>query len=226
MVELISLHVPKCAGDALRIALQDIYGDGLFLDYERDKLLWPDSEFNVNFPAYLQRMQTASLTEVMPYRCIHGHFYIGKYDKFTNALRMTVLRDPVERVISHYLFLLWKNPAKQNPLQKQIKENNLNVLEFSRLPLIKYCYTRQFFRDIDMRMFDLIGDYGDMQGWVRRLGGLIGTPFHLTSSNDVSAKALAPLRQRILEDRPMLEQIRKELKDDIEFYEQYRVLSA
>jgi len=57
-MELISLHVPKCAGSALLEALKGIYGEeNFYLDYE-DQVIRPASPVNIDPEGYVRYFKT------------------------------------------------------------------------------------------------------------------------------------------------------------------------
>jgi hypothetical protein len=89
---LVFLHLPKTAGRTLLGILERNYGLGAVLGLY-------DSTFGD---------EVAALTpeQVGRIRIIAGHFYFGVHDYLSRPCRyLTFLRDPVERVISHYHFV-------------------------------------------------------------------------------------------------------------------------
>lgn len=87
--KLIFLHIPKTAGTSLRLNMMDVYGDGYFN-------LTPHQNINPD------------LTEINKYDAFSGHITIDHpvFSAFDRNVAVTVLRDPVERVISAYNYLL------------------------------------------------------------------------------------------------------------------------
>jgi hypothetical protein len=89
---LIFLHIPKTAGRTLLGILERQYGSNAVLDLY-------DSSFGDG---------VASLTpaQIGSKRVIAGHFYFGVHNHLPGPFRyLTFLRDPVERVTSHYDFV-------------------------------------------------------------------------------------------------------------------------
>jgi hypothetical protein len=102
---LISLHIPKCAGQSFRAVLEQWFGTKFFIHYFQ--------QYNAMPPKH----------ELKPGICIHGHFNrtrgFGVLDYYPQAEQfITVLRDPLEAAISNYFY--WKAKARENQLKKGI----------------------------------------------------------------------------------------------------------
>jgi hypothetical protein len=102
---LISLHVPKCAGQSFRRVLEQWYGSRFFIHY------------------YQQHGAPPAKQELQPGICIHGHFNrtrgFGVMDYYPEAGQfITILRDPLQAAISNYFF--WKTRARENQLRQGI----------------------------------------------------------------------------------------------------------
>jgi len=102
---LLSLHVPKCAGQSFRWLLQGWYGSRFFIHYFQ--------QHNAPPPRHDWRAGV----------CIHGHFerskklaiedYYPAADQF-----VTILRDPLEIAQSNYFF--WKRKARQRQIERGV----------------------------------------------------------------------------------------------------------
>ncbi len=102
---LISLHVPKCAGQSFRRVLEQWYGSRFFIHY------------------YQQHGARPPKHELKPGICIHGHFNrtrgFGVMEYYPGADQfISIMRDPLEAAISNYFF--WKTRARANQLKKGI----------------------------------------------------------------------------------------------------------
>lgn len=97
---LFSLHIPKCAGQSLRIVLQAFFKEKLYFHYFQ--------QFNCAPPKYA----------LPPGSCIHGHFNRirgwGVMEYYPNARQfITVLRHPLDAAVSNYFFWKQKGRARQ-----------------------------------------------------------------------------------------------------------------
>lgn len=155
---LISLHLPKTAGTSLRYALRAHYGSRLVEDYAAP-------------PMQIRRGQRelAALADGLvtgpriarDIEAIHGHFLPVKYRlalRSRPARYATWLRDPVERVISHYHY--WRrdyaggDPAQ--PLRNRIVSEGWSLERFCLGPEMRNLY-RQYLWGFAPARFDFIG---------------------------------------------------------------------
>jgi hypothetical protein len=218
MIELISVHLPKCAGTSLRQALERVYpADAIYYDYE-DRPADPASAINLDPEGFLERHWAHPSLETTDKKVIHGHFYIKKYDNIKGCARIVFMRHPVERLIAHYYF--WLSFARQgHTLHDYVLDNDISLLQFARIPFMRYFYTRVFFRDVDMKVFDFIGRYENMQQESRRLSRLIGKEIVLEHLNRNPHKAYVERHRKIMEDRKTVAALRESLAEDICLYE-------
>ena len=124
------------------------------MDYE-DQPLDPERPFQKDFSAWKAEQERKSLpTETC---AIHGHFWAGKYDqRAPNAMRITWLRDPVKRLISHYYY--WKSvPEMPHSLHNYVRENDLSLLEFAQIPQLQNVLHNTFLRDRKLENFAFVG---------------------------------------------------------------------
>jgi hypothetical protein len=102
---LISLHIPKCAGQSFRRVLEQWYGSRFYIHYFQQNHALPPRH------------------ELKPGTCIHGHFNrtrgFGVMDYYPEVPQfITVWRDPLETAISNYFF--WKTKAREKQLKNGI----------------------------------------------------------------------------------------------------------
>jgi len=218
--KLISVHFPKAAGSSLVKAYEMSFGrDRVLRDDENDPLD-PCGIMYLD-PARYEQLKPTSLSE---YAVIHGHFHVGCYDRIPGALRVVVLREPIDNIISIYYY--WKLISRRGDtgykghcLYRYFCEAQPSLLEFAEIPAIRHMMTRVYFRDVDMSRFDVIGDYVDANGYLQQVANLIGTDLgrlprvNVTESSDE--------RRAALEDGRMLSRLRDLLSDDVKFYERY-----
>jgi hypothetical protein len=114
---LVLLHIPKTAGMTLATVLQSHYGDAFVGG--RGEGRWTAA--GKRAPNVFSRFDHVDerLRSIAAKRRVHvlaGHITFGLSDRLpTDARYVTVLRDPVERTLSHYYFLV-RPPAKRGGL--------------------------------------------------------------------------------------------------------------
>lgn len=160
----VSVHMPKTAGSSFAATLEDYYGSKLLKDYGDLPINTPVYERN---KAALQASLCNAEKNFQNVVCIHGHFMPVKYlllaDK-QDVKFITWMRNPVERVLSHYYF--WKrsfNPETTPALHKKVIEDNWSVERFCLSEELKDLYS-QFLYGFPLEKFSFIGItefYGD-----------------------------------------------------------------
>jgi hypothetical protein len=183
MIELISVHVPKCAGTSLLSALVGAYGAAaVYIDNE-DAPGHPTSPVNLDPVGYFAGFGRSGYPFLAGKSVVHGHVHIGKYDCLPDrCLRATFLRHPVARAISHFRY--WQqHPRRSHPLHHYMLDNQLDILRFAGLPLIRYFYSRTFFGGVDRSRFDFIGCVETLEPDLSRLGQMIGRPLEFLVEN-------------------------------------------
>jgi len=152
---IISLHLPKTAGTSFGSTLERHFGGGLLKDY---------GDLPINTPVY-ERNKAAlraslSETDLSGVECIHGHFLPIKFLLLASKRRVTFvtwMRNPVDRVVSHYFF--WKkhyDPVTAPSLQRQVVEENWSLERFCLGLELKDLYW-QFLWGFPLEYFDFVG---------------------------------------------------------------------
>lgn len=115
---LLSVHVPKTAGTAFRAILEGLHPGRVALDEGHAEGTYVDLDA----------------------RCIHGHFRSAHYLRLTERpMLLAWLRDPVERIVSHYEFLRRTPPSAllRNPFGRAVREGRLSLEEFAAAPQVR-----------------------------------------------------------------------------------------
>jgi hypothetical protein len=218
-MELISLHVPKCAGSSLRSALVRVYGEDQIYFDNNDRLLDPKSPVNIHRENFIQQFKLNRDEILAAKRVAHGHFCLQKYDGI-QAPRVTILRNPVDRLISHYLF--WQHlPPHGHSLHDQFLATNPSLIEFARMPAMRHFYNQVLFRDVDMNTFDLIGIVEKMKETIAALEKLTGRSFQLEKDNENSCDHCRQKKTEFAGIADLQAELRDILKEDIIFYERH-----
>jgi len=213
MTQLLSVHVAKAGGSSLLRLFQQAYGDALLPDYAEN----PADPLS---PRVLDPARYAARQGTFPpgIACIHGHFHPAKYVITRDTLLATILRHPVENIISIYFF--WKTLAKgHDRLHDYFIDQNLTLLETARLPLLRNLFSKTYFEGFDMRRFNLIGRHDNRASTLLRLGVLTGRNFAAGVHENPTASS--PARDQAKADPVLRRQLEDILAEDIRFYERF-----
>jgi hypothetical protein len=155
---IISVHLPKTAGTSFMRSFKAQFGSAFRLDNYDLPINTPPYERNK--AALKESVNIAENWKEQDVRCIHGHFLplkyllLGvKYDvKF-----ITWMRNPVERILSHYHF--WKNCYHRDlapSLHRKVVEENWSLEKFCFSNELRNVYG-QFLWGFPFEKFDFIG---------------------------------------------------------------------
>ena len=154
---LISIHLPKTGGVSFRESLKQHFGSVYSVDY---------NDFPINTPVLKRNVHALRESIKNRFRpfdknlCIHGHFLPLKYRFLPRRLDVsyiTWMRDPVERLASHYHF--WKRTTddlKDQPLKRRMLDENWSFERFALGPEHRNIYN-QFFWGFPLKKLDFIG---------------------------------------------------------------------
>lgn len=217
-LKIISIHAPKAGGTSTLALWKQAFGEErVLMDYD-DPPGNPSATFLID-PVGWGESRPTTIPE--PIQVVHGHFRPGKYDLVKDAFRMTILRHPVDNLISIYCY--WKKiPPQPNAVHHYFLTNNLDVLSLARLPIIQNLYSNTYFGGWDMGRLDFIGRHETRADDLQRLAGMLGisidTNLHLNATEPDGANLE---KETILADSRLMDQLRNVLTKDISFYEKH-----
>jgi len=120
---VISIHIPKTGGTSFGKHLKSIYKEHYYEDYSwNHKNLVEVSKDNF---------------------CLHGHFLATKYDMIQNSVLVTWVRNPVQRLCSHYMF--WKRFSfPDNPRWQRFHDEDWSLEQFAFSPEFRNRHAQMF----------------------------------------------------------------------------------
>lgn len=154
---MISVHLPKTAGVSFRTSLTEHFGSRLLLDYA-------DGPINKSPTQRHQQVLQAALDNIerdlSQVACIHGHFLPLKYLSAASrhqARFITWMRDPIERLVSHYHYWLQTyQPATAMALHRRVVEEGWTLDRFCLSEEMRNTYA-QFLWGFPLAYFEFIG---------------------------------------------------------------------
>lgn len=204
---LISLHIPKCAGQSMRQILAGWFGPKFFVHY------------------YQQYQALPAKIELAPGICIHGHFNqargFGLREYYPEARQLiTVWRDPLAAAISNYFF--WKRKSRAMQLARGEyrpgddrdyrslddyfwKQGYSRLLDFMPAGL-----TAGNYREILESRFIAAGLVESFSDFIRQLAGILGrepVPPVCLNQSPVDEELSPDLREQFLETHRLEYQI-------------------
>ena len=227
-------HVPKCAGSALVTAIRDQYSP-------IDRLLFPSFYMDLEASGEASKATSESITRVrehvLSYVLATGRYkYAGGHvpcrpevvKAFSDRWSfITVLRDPVERWISGYVYDRYKTESWSR-LEMEIEEflhsdagiisGRAYLWHFSNLPddaSIQDCEPHVEEAVENLRRFALVGATEDMSALAERFGQVFGRPLKIASVNRSPNPAG---KQDIRQNAALMEQIREVCRPDMMLY--------
>jgi len=156
-MKLISLHLPKTAGTSFGQSLKEKFKESFLTDYGDKGISKTTSVRNTS--ALLSSLEIAN-KGLGHINCVHGHFLPIKYLLLATTQNLTFvtwMRDPVQRMISHYNF--WKrdyDPKTAAHHHKQVIEENWTLEQFCLSPKFRNIYC-QYLWGFPLEYFEFIG---------------------------------------------------------------------
>ncbi len=220
-VELVSVHIPKTAGGSFLGVLQSVYGVECVRYEDTDRILDPLAVYNLDPVRWARQAEEDRRRTAPEVKVIHGHFPASKYRRsFPSARRIVWLRDPVARLVSHYFF--WRSTPPEvsgHTLHAYMRDRDLDLLGFARLPMMRNILTRAFLEDAVFSDFDFVGIQEHFAEELADLGKLLGWPrTPQVWENRNRAPDYEGERERILSDPETVRPLTELNRDDMDLY--------
>jgi len=114
---LIFLHIPKTAGSSLYSILENQYPSARSFKIK-----------SKNIPESLRQFKNLPLEKRREIKLVYGHMNFGIHNSIpVNARYFTLLRNPVERIISHYYYVL-RRPGHY--LYQKVKQGKMTLKDY------------------------------------------------------------------------------------------------
>jgi hypothetical protein len=193
--------------------LRNAFGEAFQTDYAENPA-HPLSPRVLDPAGYMSRKQT--IPEGV--QCLHGHFHPAKYAFDQRAFLFTLLRHPVDNIIS--IFFFWKQmPPQSGTLHEYFSKNNLDIVQTAKLPLLRTLYSETYFGDFDMSRFDLIGRHENRESALTKLSRQFNVALDATIRENITP----PSEQRLTanSDPRLRSELESILLQDVRFYDQH-----
>lgn len=143
MSKIISIHIPKTGGTTFKTLMEETFHK---VNIQSSKPLFSRCGGEI-----LPEININKITD----NVIHGHFTIEQFKINEQYFLLTWLRDPIDRVISHYFYWKTKPDINMHPIEKMIKFEGLSLRDFSKIPCMKNVQT--YFIGNNVSLFHFIG---------------------------------------------------------------------
>lgn len=214
---IISVHIPKAAGNTLGAALTDWYGSRLKRDYG-DAAGYDDPEWNDRRNKRMSAARTDPGALMRDFDIIHGHFIADKYHGlFPEEYYTAFFRDPFPQTVSHYHFLKRSENLK-NPVVQTVHETGMTLEEFIEWEQVANPQT-QFVGNVPIEEFAMVGLTEEFDRSVGLFNAVLACGLPQVKSENVNPDKRV-VKDDISDD--LTRRIRKYREPDIELYEKVR----
>ena len=213
MQKLLSVHVAKAGGTSTKKILETAYGNAFMADYA-DNPADPISQRQIDPVGYYNK----NLSFPDEIKCIHGHMHPGKYGIDNETIVATVLRHPIDNIISIYTYGK-RHPHPTDALHRYFLTAQLTILQMARLPLLRRLFSVTYFGDFDMGRFNLIGRHEHREEAIKKMSNLVGAPFELDIRENITPSDQE--REDLSQNQSIRRQLEDILADDVRFDERF-----
>lgn len=199
MIEIISVHIDKTAGMLFCDVLKQVYGS---------------SQVHIIWKGQADYKFQDKLNEPIPPQTtvIHGAFPVSHYEgRFMDAKRIVWVRNPIERLISYYFYMLRFPQFLPNGLSE------INLWEFASHPQICNSMSQMIG---NLKHFYFVGIYEFLLDDLHELKSLLKWPkFQANYINTNPFPNYQQQKKAILGNRELISQLEFVNKEDIKLYQ-------
>ncbi len=217
MIELISIHIAKTGGRSFYEILKNEYGDKVDPRYKRIHY-YPDKDYTNKLIHRIPQQVTV----------IHGHLlyeHVREIHLKYHPKVIAWMREPVERVISNYYFLMKRirEDKRDHPQKRKI---NYSLLEYARDSIMDKA--THYLEGIDLEELFFIGFLETFDQDLKLLGKMLEwkkpvPSIHINDSSNFETNTLCPTKRH-----EITEEIRQEIRElnlkDVKLYEKAKAL--
>lgn len=164
------VHIPKTAGTSFRKAMRRVFGEALRLDYDDRPM--KKRPWRRVWEAWSHGRRSAAI-ELPEHACIFGHYLPLKYWALARARptrRVTWLRDPVDRLVSHYHFIFERHRRRGfGPGRNRVVDEAWPLERFLLAPMYRN-WAARFLFGVPLRRFDFVGIVEDYEAELADFG--------------------------------------------------------
>jgi len=192
--KIIFMHMPKCAGRSI---------EDFFKQNTKKWNVVNDSDI----------LNMVDIEAVNHFDVIMGHLNYWSVERFPNYKVMTILRDPLDRAISHYNHLMTGNTSwKAGKLLKQMKMSFLDFVKSDHPDIMGLAniYTMYLLGDVtklkpenmvnnakdNLKKLDFVGIYEDMHQTIKQIKERYGLKGHLRRIGTTNSKNKIDIPER------------------------------
>lgn len=199
---IISVHIPKTAGTSLGRGLRACYAGRLLEDYQ-DRPLSDTPEDEARRAVNRAWVRDNGGDLLKRYDAVHGHFIADKYESLPGEVKFCViLRDPVDRVASHYR--QWTElPNHVNAMSRKVIEEGLDLSTFAALPRQANLYNL-FLGNMPLERFAVVGMTEAYEETLKLFEAVTGVAVPRRKDNVASGKSMLsePERRSLAASQP------------------------
>lgn len=211
--------MPKCGGSSFRELLEKKFKILEDNEYPIHKTPEKRAQYAKRGAKWVSRADTY-LNRYYFTECVHGHFLPYKYSHFygrDDTLFVTWLRDPIQRLGSHYYF--WQRtyqPFRSKPLHKRVIKEEWSLEKFALSEEIRNIYDLYLWK-FPLEQFDFVGitehSEEDMNYFGKRYLDMDTVPIPKENVNPNNNRTY-------FEDQDLIERVKKFHARDYEIYNQ------